>query len=76
MTRVSAVLSVVLLYLGCDGEEVDRISETLGSLHGCDIRIHQHGLNALLLQSLDALRAAVIKLTGLNTIISSCSTQE
>ena len=50
--------------LGRDRQKVDLVGQALGGLHGRNVRVHQHGANALLLERLEALRARIIKFAG------------
>lgn len=46
-------------YLGdilrCDGQEVDLVSQALGSLHSGNVGVDQHSLDILFFESLDSL---------------------
>ena len=59
----------VKLYLGnvfrCDGQEINLIGHSLGRLHSGNVGVDENRLHSFLLQSLDSLRARVVKLAGL-----------
>ena len=46
-------------------QKVHRVRQSFRGLWGSHVRVYQHRVDALLLQRLDGLRTAVIKLTGL-----------
>eukprot|EP00760_Papus_ankaliazontas_P002038 PhM_4_TR10802/c0_g2_i1/m.9394 len=48
-----------------DRNEVDVVGDAFRRLHGCNVGVDQHGLDALLLEALATLGAAVVELTGL-----------
>jgi hypothetical protein len=50
---------------GVDGQEVDLVGETLGSLDSRNVGVDQDGVNALLFQSLDGLATRVVELSSL-----------
>ena len=58
------------------GQEINLVSETVGSLHGGDVGIDENGLYTLLLQSLQSLRAGIVKFAGLSNLEGTASKQK
>ena len=49
-----------------DGEEINLVGNAFGSLHSRDVRIDQHRADSVLLEGLQRLGTAVVKLAGLS----------
>ena len=54
--------------LGRDGLEIDGVGHILAGLHGGDVRIDQHRVDALFLQGFQRLRAAIVELARLSNL--------
>ena len=65
------LLDDTLHKLGGDGLEIDGISHILRGLHGGDVRIDQHGVDALFLQGLQGLGTTIVELTCLTNLQST-----
>ena len=59
-------LNNLLYKISSHGKEIHLISNSLGSLNGCDVRVDQYRIDAFFFQGLQCLWTGIIKLSGLS----------